>query len=317
MMNRRSGSTLTTVLATGAAVGAGALVWGTLIERYLFTLRRASAPVLPAGAAPIRVLHFSDLHMAPWQRAKQEWIRSLAELRPDIVIDTGDNLGHVDGLIGIRRALEPFASVPGVFVHGSNDYIRPRAKNPMRYFRGPSKPQEGRPRGLDTEALTSYLRDDLGWIDLNNRADRITVRGTEIEFFGVDDPHVGRDRIGLVAGAVDELRSEADRPAGLSIGVAHAPYRRILDDFVTRGADAIFAGHTHGGQVCVPGFGALVTNCDIPRDKVSGFTTWDHALRTAYLNVSAGVGTSIYSPVRFACRPEVTLLTLEPKHAND
>ncbi|NQX27273.1 metallophosphoesterase [Microbacteriaceae bacterium VKM Ac-2854] len=312
-MTRSSARPLTTALATTAAIGAGAVVWGTLIERKLFTLRRATAAVLPADAAPIRVLHFSDLHMAPWQRKKQEWIRELIQLRPDLIVDTGDNLGHRDGLIGIRRALAPFAGIPGVFVHGSNDYVGPMAKNPLRYFQGPSKPHHPTMQRLDTAALTSYLHQDLGWVDLNNRAERITVRGTEIEFFGVDDPHVGKDRIDLVAGAVDELRADSDSPAAVSIGVAHAPYRRILDDFVTRGADAIFAGHTHGGQICVPGFGALVTNCDIPRDKVSGFTTWDHALRTAYLNVSAGMGTSIYAPVRFACRPEVTLLTLVPR----
>lgn len=312
-MTRTPARPLTTALTATAAVGAGALVWGTLIERTMFTLRRASAPVLPAGAAPIRILHFSDLHMAPWQRKKQEWLRSLVQLRPDLIIDTGDNLGHRDGLIGVRRALQPFAGVPGVFVHGSNDYVGPIPKNPLRYFQGPSKLHKPETRELDTAALTSYLHNDLGWVNLNNRAERLTVRGTDIEFFGVDDPHVGLDRIEVVAGAVDELRAEADSPADISIGVAHAPYRRILDDFVTRGADAIFAGHTHGGQVCVPGFGALVTNCDIPREKVSGFSTWDHALRTSYLNVSAGMGTSIYAPVRFACRPEVTLLTLEPR----
>ncbi|NQX10906.1 metallophosphoesterase [Microbacteriaceae bacterium VKM Ac-2855] len=312
-MTRRLRPTLTTALAATAAVGAGAAVWGTLIERTMFTLRRADAPVLPAGSAPIRVLHFSDLHMAPWQRKKQEWLRSLTALQPDLIVDTGDNLGHAEGIVGIRQALQPFAGVPGVFVHGSNDYIGPRAKSPLRYFRGPSQPLETPTRKLDTAALTGYLRDDLGWTDLNNRAARLTIRGTELEFFGVDDPHVGLDRIDVVAGAVDDLRAEADGPAGVSIGVAHAPYRRILDDFVTRGADVLLAGHTHGGQVCVPGYGALVTNCDIPRAKVSGFSTWDHALRTAYLNVSAGVGTSIYAPVRFACRPEVTLLTLSPR----
>ena len=60
----------------------------------------------------------------------------------------------------------------------------------------------------------------------------------------------------------------------------------------------------------MPGFGALVTNCDIPRGQVKGVSTWTHDGRTAALEVSAGLGTSIYAPVRFACRPEATLLTL-------
>lgn len=311
-MTGRSRRPLTTALTTVAAVGGAAAVWGIGIERTLFTLRRVSIPVLPAGAAPLRILHVSDLHMAPWQTKKQEWIRSLASLAPDLVVDTGDNLGHRDGVLGIRRALEPFDGVPGVFVHGSNDYFGPRVKNPLRYFRGPSKNPKPHEADLDTAALTGFFTDSLGWTDLNNRAQALTVRGTRIEFFGVDDPHIDRDRIDLVAGAVDELRAAEDSPAEVSIGVAHAPYQRVLDDFVVRGADVILAGHTHGGQVCVPGFGALVTNCDIPRDKVAGFTTWDTGRRSAYLNVSAGVGTSIYAPVRFACRPEATLVTLLP-----
>ena len=85
---------------------------------------------------------------------------------------------------------------------------------------------------------------------------------------------------------------------------------RVLDAFTDRGADVILAGHTHGGQVCVPGYGALVTNCDIPRKQVKGVSAWTHGGRTAVLAVSAGLGTSIYAPVRFACRPEVSLLTL-------
>lgn len=306
-MSRRP---LTTALGAVAAVGAAAAVWGIGIERTLFTVRRVTVPILPAGAVPLRILHVSDLHMAPWQSKKQEWIRSLAALAPDLIVDTGDNLGHRDGILGIRRALDPFAGVPGVFVNGSNDYFGPRVKNPLRYFRGPSKNPTASQGELDTAALTGYFTDSLGWVDLNNRAENLTVRGTRIEFFGVDDPHIDRDRIDLVAGAVDELRASDDDTPALSIGVAHAPYQRVLDDFVVRGADLILAGHTHGGQVCVPGVGALVTNCDIPRDQVSGFTTWHSGRRSAPLNVSAGVGTSIYAPVRFACRPEVTLVTL-------
>jgi predicted MPP superfamily phosphohydrolase len=98
----------------------------------------------------------------------------------------------------------------------------------------------------------------------------------------------------------------------VTIGVTHAPYRRVLDAFVTYGANAIFGGHTHGGQVRVPGLPALVTNCDIPREQASGLSTWTHAQRTAWLNVSAGLGTSIYAPVRFACPPEAVIVTLTP-----
>ncbi|WP_082581189.1 metallophosphoesterase [Leifsonia sp. Root227] len=323
-MARRSGlHAAGTALGVLAAAGAAAFAWGTLVERRLFTLRRVTVPVLPAGAESIRVLHLSDLHLAPWQSDKQEWVRSLADLKPDLIVDTGDNLGHADGLTGIERAFERFQGIPGVFAHGSNDYFGPQLKNPLKYFVGPSTKKPSTAPRLDNAALTAYFR-SLGWLDLNNAAGAVDVRGTHLEFFGVNDPHIHFDRVEAIPGALDELRENdpyaedalwpqdaprADRPT-VTIGVTHSPYRRVLDAFVTYGAAMIFAGHTHGGQVCVPGFGALVTNCDIPRSQVKGLSIWRHAFRSAFLNVSAGLGTSIYAPVRFACRPEATLVTL-------
>ncbi|MFC9919849.1 metallophosphoesterase [Agromyces binzhouensis] len=308
-------------LAVGAA-GAAAFAWGTLVERRRFTLRRVEVPVLPAGSEPIRVLHVSDLHMAPWQRDKQAWIASLADLRPDLVIDTGDNLGHRRGLDGVRRAFEPFRGVPGVFVNGSNDYFGPVVKNPLSYFGGPSG-MVTRAERLDIGELHAFFG-ELGWVDLDNAATSMEIRGTHLEFFGVDDPHRGFDRLDVVAAAIDDLRADdafgdddwPDRGSGtrvrpaVTIGVTHAPYRRVLNSFVNHGAQLLVAGHTHGGQVCVPGFGALVTNCDLPRSQASGLSIWRHGLRSAFLNVSAGLGTSITAPVRFACPPEATLMTL-------
>ncbi len=306
-----------------AAAGFAAFAWGTLVERRLFTLREVSVPVLAPGSDPIRVLHLSDLHMAPWQRDKQDWVRGLADLQPDLVVNTGDNLGHADGVSGIEYALEPFRGIPGIFVNGSNDYFGPIFKNPFRYFAAPSKLRGAMHQTLDIDSLHRVFA-NLGWTDLNNRAEALDINGTHLELFGVDDPHIRRDRLDLITRAVDDLRANdpladeswpdpeeaaAPRPT-LTVGVAHAPYQRVLNSFVNHGAQLMLAGHTHGGQVCVPGFGALVTNCDIPRTQVKGLSLWNTGLHTAYLNVSAGLGTSIYAPVRFACPPEATLLTL-------
>ncbi len=307
---RRAG----TAAAALAVTGLGVLGWSALVERNRFTLRREVVPVLAPGARALTVLHLSDLHMAPWQRRKQEWIRGLAVYEPDLIVDTGDNLGHRDGLAGVEYALEPFRGIPGVFVHGSNDYHAPVVKNPFTYFTGPSKVRSPRPN-LDTAALNSYLG-GLGWLDLNNTARAMTINGSNLEFLGVNDAHIGWDHLERLPGAMDDLRENAgwvddpSAPEAVTIGLTHAPYRRVLDSFLTQGAQLVFAGHTHGGQVCLPGYGALVTNCDIPRDQVRGLSTWEHARHLAYLEVSAGLGTSIYAPVRFACPPEAVLLTL-------
>lgn len=290
-----------------ALAGAACAAWGIGVERTAFTLRRATLAELPAGSPDLTVLHLSDLHMAPWQRGKQRLVRELADLEPDLIVNTGDNLGHRIGLLGLKAAFEPFRGVPGVYVWGSNDYWAPQPKNPISYFGGPS-PAPREPERLDTAALGDYL-DSLGWTSLNNRTARLQVRGIPIDAVGTDDPHREYDDLGALTAGLRGLRARKTQ-AALTLGVTHAPYRRILDALTDRGADLLLAGHTHGGQVCMPGFGALVTNCDIPRQQVKGVSEWTHGGRTAALHVSAGLGTSIWAPVRFACRPEATLLTL-------
>jgi predicted MPP superfamily phosphohydrolase len=303
------------LLGATAAAAAGALAWGVFVERTRFTVRHEVLPILEPTARPLTILHLSDLHMAPWQRKKQDFVRSLARYEPDLIVDTGDNLGHLDGLTGIRRAFEPFRGIPGVFAHGSNDYHGPVLKNPLTYFGGPSGAEPRKP-DLDVAALNDFLVDGLGWLDLNNRARALETRGHRIELFGTADAHRGWDRLDLLPGAIEALREEvewdADDGAVLKLGVTHAPYRRVLDALTTQGADLILAGHTHGGQVRIPGLPALVTNCDIPRRQAQGLSVWTGQRRSALLNVSAGLGTSIYAPVRFACAPEAVVLTLVP-----
>lgn len=305
------------VLVGIGLVAAGALAWGTLVERNAFTLRNVEAKVLEPGSAPLRVLHISDLHLAPWQKGKIEWVRSLAELNPDFIVNTGDNLGHENALPALQDAFSEFTGTPGVFVNGSNDYFAPEFKNPFAYFAGPSKATKVAKR-LDTEALMTFFTEDLRWANLNNSAASLTIGQRRIDFMGVDDPHRSFDSLSRMERALEAVQSDdflGDVTPEITIGVAHAPYQRILNDFVTQGAEMIFAGHTHGGQVCVPGFGALVTNCDIPRDKVKGLSTWKRGSRSAALNVSAGLGTSIYAPVRFACAPEASLVTLSARES--
>jgi uncharacterized protein len=252
--------------------------------------------VLPAGQPPLRVLHVSDLHFVPGQDKKQAWVSSLRELRPDLVVVTGDFLADADAVPHVLETLDPLFDVPGAFVLGSNDYFAPKPLNPARYFAGPSQLEPNRemlPWGDLVDGLVAN-----SWLDLSNTQSTVEVDGRTIDLRGVDDPHISRDRYDEVAGPF--------APADLAIGVTHAPYLRVLDAMNADGADLILAGHTHGGQLRVPGFGALVTNCDLDRKRSRGLSS--HG--AAALHVSAGLGTSPYAPIRFACRPEATLLTL-------
>jgi predicted MPP superfamily phosphohydrolase len=298
----------TTLGVVGAgAIGGAALTAYALAEARAYTLRRVTVPVLPPGSPEIRVLHLSDVHLTPGQTRKQDWLRSLADLKPDLVVDTGDNLAHRDSVPVVLDSLGDLLEVPGVFVFGSNDYFVPTLRNPVRYL----LPDDGK-RHTDTPQLPwPELRDGFtgaGWCDLTNRRATLEVRGVRIAFAGVDDPHLGYDRLDHVAGP-------ADPEADLRLGVAHAPYLRVLDRFAADGYDAVLAGHTHGGQVCVPGIGALTTNCDLEPARAKGLHRHPAASRpgdpgSSWLHVSAGLGTSPYARIRVACRPEATLLTL-------
>jgi predicted MPP superfamily phosphohydrolase len=279
-----------------AVAGAATLAW-SLVEAHAFTLRRVTVPVLPPGSEPLRILHLSDLHLTPGQRDKIAWVRALAGEPIDLVVTTGDNLAHELAVPPLLGAYEPLMSRPGIFVFGSNDYFGPRAKNPLAYFGGPSLLRSGAGK-LPVEDLREGLMAG-GWIDANNARASLTVNGLKIRIVGLDDPHIERD----------ELPGGRRPRADLVLGVVHAPYRRALQALADDGAQLILAGHTHGGQVCVPGFGALVTNCDLDTSRAKGLSTWPDAGGT-WLHVSAGLGTSPFAPVRLACRPEATVLTL-------
>jgi uncharacterized protein len=303
----------TTLPLAALIAGAAGLGW-SLIEANAFTLRRVSLPVLPPGSSPLRVLHLSDLHLVPRQRRKIEWVRSLAALEPDLVVNTGDNLADLAAVPALLQAHTELLERPGVFVLGSNDYYAPRAKNPARYLLRNGGKRRIQGIRLPTEDLVSGFS-AAGWLNLNNSRGRLRIRGHELEFVGVDDPHIRRDRYAEVAGP-------ADPSATLTIGVLHAPYRRVLDAMAADGAGLLLAGHTHGGQLCVPGYGALVTNCDLDRKRAKGTSQWpaggpagSPGATDPWLHVSAGLGTSPYTPVRFACRPEATLLTLSPRNS--
>lgn len=295
------------VVAGLAALGAAGLAYAH-VETKLFTLRRASVPVLAPGQPDLRVLHVSDLHLTPGQQRKIAWVRSLAELEPHLVVDTGDNMAHPDALGPLLGALEPLLeTTPGAFVMGSNDYYAPVPKNPARYLLPDARVEQPEPTELPADRLAGEFR-VAGWKDLTNRRDVVVADGRRVDLVGVDDPHLDRDRF--------PSGPPADGDADVRLGVTHAPYTRVLDAMHDDGVDAILAGHTHGGQLRLPLYGALVTNCDLDRRRAAGLHGWPGPRPdeiggggSTWLHVSAGAGTSPYAPVRFACRPEATLLT--------
>jgi predicted MPP superfamily phosphohydrolase len=269
-----------------------------------YVLREAEIPILPPGHAPIRILHFSDLHLTPARKSEIADIKSFAQYKPDLVISTGDFLAHMDAVPVTLDALEPLLDTPGLFVFGSNDYYAPKPKNPLKYLL-PDHGERIHGQDLPWPELDLALQ-ARGWKNLNHHRTTISINGTTIEARGTDDAHLEFDDYSLVAGPPADC--------DISIGVTHAPYLRILKGMSEDGLDAIFAGHTHGGQVRLPWFGgsrALTTNCDLPHWRARGLTQFGNE---PYLHVSAGMGTSPFARIRVASPPEVSLVTLTPKN---
>lgn len=288
---------------TGAA-GLATLLYANQVELKRFTLRQVRVKV-PALTRTLRILHISDIHYVPGQQRKLHWLQSLADAEPDFIINTGDNLSHPKAVPEVLRALRPLLQIPGAFVPGSNDYYAPLWKNPLRYFAGPST-LHPEAEALPTEDLFDAFTAS-GWTNLTNSHAQTVISGQRIDLSGVDDPHLERDEF---PGWPTE---NATTSASLRIGVAHAPVQRILHAFSDSRADLVFAGHTHGGQICLPGGRALVTNCDLPTAYAKGL----HTVRRpdghqTTVHVSAGIGTSAKAPIRLFCPPEATVLTLAP-----
>ena len=296
------------VVTTGAA-GLGALAYANRVELNRFTVRHEQLPLphgLPrwSGSQPVRLLHISDIHYVPGQQKKFDWLQSLAGFEPDLVINTGDNLSHPAAVPELLEALAPLRRFPGAFVPGSNDYYAPSAKNPLSYLRGPSTHEEDRQELPWREMFLTF--GTSGWVELTNRNHATTVGPRPVHLSGTDDAHIGRAQVtGWPLGIADT--------SALKLGITHSPDSQVLLRFADAGADLILAGHTHGGQVCLPGGRALVTNSDLPASQAKGLSTVTASDgREVPLHVSAGIGTSAKAPIRLNCPPEATILDLVP-----
>mgnify|MGYP002654384868 CR=1 FL=1 len=265
-----------------------------------FVQRTAELAILPAGHRDIRILHFSDLHLTPKRHTEIADIKSFAAMKPDLVISTGDFLAHKNAIPVVLDALNELLNIPGLYVFGSNDYYEPTPRNPLKYLL-PNHGKRVHGKELPWPDLDKGLA-MRGWLNLNTSRHTVKIKDTVIEARGTDDAHLEFDDYSRVAGAPGKC--------DLAIGVTHAPYARILDAMNKDSIDAIFAGHTHGGQVRLPwpgGSKAITTNCDLPTWRARGLTKVAHE---PYLHVSAGMGTGPFSRIRVASPPEVSLVTL-------
>ena len=208
-----AGRAALSVVGTTAALGAATLAY-SLIEARCPVLRRIDVPVLAADEEPLTVLHLADLHLTGRTEARVAWVRQLAQLQPDVVVNTGDNLSLESGLEPLRRALEPLTGLPGAFVMGDHDYRSTVFRLPTRYLHRDPRKASSRVRDEDIEALP--------WEEIRDRArdlGRYPGWGaTRREAAAQLAPHFPQVDLPRFAGAVDTQVFSSGEPPSYALG---------------------------------------------------------------------------------------------------
>lgn len=257
--------------ATGIGAATGALAHGYLYERFQIALTRETLAVsgLPPSLSGLRVGLVTDLHRSDTvsHEMVDRAVRLLMAEAPDLVILGGDYVTWGDRRFvePAAEALAPLAAPYGVFaVLGNHDN------------------DHDMPPALASK----------GFIVLRDARTRLTIRGEILDLAGVRYWTRRPSEIAHV------LRGASPNV----ILLAHTPKRLI--EAAALGVPLVLSGHTHGGQIVLPGVGAIAAR-EFP--VVAGSGRRD----STAIFVSRGVGT-VYIPVRLNCPPEVALLTLQP-----
>jgi hypothetical protein len=236
---------------------------------------RIETPKLPDGSQPIRIVLVSDLHCDPEPRLEARLPDVVAAQQPDIIVFAGDAVNVADGLPHFRRCMTRLAAIAPTFaVRGNWDF--------------------GEREHLDFYGGTGVRELQVG-------AAKLTVRGTDVYVAGT----------ACIAGLQPD-RALADVPKdALTVFLFHAPDR--IPDVPPDRVDLYCCGHTHGGQVALPLYGALITLSKHGKRFESGLYHVEGM--PAYVNRGIGMEGGRMPRVRFWARPEVTVFHFEPGEA--
>lgn len=260
-----------TTLALAAALLV-CLAYGYWIERRWIELTYTTLSManLPAGAQPIRIVHLSDLHCTAEDTLERGLPDRIHLLDPDLIVLTGDYLGRSGGRQNLRMLLTSLKCRYGVYaVLGNHDL---------------------------EDSFPQDVFDHLPISLLNNEIKRISIRDCDICLVGLY-PQPDSKGVEILNGL---------RPTSLNILLHHYP--DLMDRLGGRPVDLMLSGHTHGGQVAVPGFGAIVT-------LSKGWKRYERGLyhrEGTFLYVNRGLGSysGFLPPIRFFARPEVAVIDL-------
>lgn len=272
-----------------------------LVEPRRFRVRHRRLHCDGSGCThKLSVLHVTDFHFRPGERAKLQFVARLGELDVDLVVVTGDMIDENDGIpmcLEATAALRPRLGTYAVL--GGHDYYRTGVKDLVREFlRGVHTRHEE----VDTDRLVSGL-EAQGIVVLVNRRAELEHEGMKVDIVGIDDIRHGSPDV--------DAAFAGRRPDALTLALAHEP--SLVDEIAAHGPDVAFAGHTHGGQIRIPGIGALVTRSKLHPRHASGVF---RVGRTTF-HLNNGVGTGRFTPFRMFCRPEASVVDILPEGAAD
>jgi predicted MPP superfamily phosphohydrolase len=267
-----------------AAAGLLCFAYGYFVEPYWpeVTHVRVESPKLRGAQRPVRVVHISDLHCDPEPRLEGRLPAIIAAERPDLIVFTGDAINSPAGLPVLRELLPRLAAIAPTFaVRGNWD----------TWYWGREEMFGG-----------------TGVVELKKGAARVDVAGTTVWVAGAAFGSLYEPQGGERGGIESSLRDVP--PGAFTLFLYHTP-DEIPEVAETGRVDLYCAGHTHGGQVALPFYGALVTLSKFGKKYESGL----HREGPTWLYVTRGVGMEGGSAprVRFFARPEVTVIELAPR----
>jgi hypothetical protein len=270
------------VVLSLAALGLVCMGYAYFIEPYRLTvtrLRLTSAKFSP-GSRPIRIVHLSDLHCDAKVRLEGRIPGEVAALKPDLIVFTGDATNSIEGRANFIRCIKTLTAIAPVYaVRGNWDY----------------KPGEER------------IFEEAGAIELKGSSVIIELAGNPVWLGGTTPVWLGGTTPG-VGGRLQKVLHQAPHDI-LSIFLQHYPDQ--ADDAAKAGVDIYLAGHTHGGQVALPFYGAMMTLSRFGKRFESGLS-W---VESTAVYVSRGIGMegNISPRLRFCSPPEIVLLEIVPE----
>lgn len=253
-----------------AFVGLLCMGYAHWIEPYWIEVTRVqlASPKLATATRPIRMAHISDLHCDPVERVENKLIATLQQVKPDLIVFTGDTMNRANSLPVLKQTLKQFVAIAPTFVVKGNWDVW--------YY------------------PTLDLFGGTGVKELNNEAVKFDVAGTSLWLIGSPIAKLPK---------FDQAFANVPSDA-YKVLLYHFPDE--LAEAQKRRVDLYCAGHTHGGQIALPLYGALITFSKFGKKYESGLF---HEGET-WMYVNRGIGCEGTPHFRFFARPEVTMIEL-------